>query len=99
MPVEQLAYGATRALAKRLGVLRPRSNGGSSRSWLVPCARCHSVEIPVAITARTAASARILVMQINARVIVRYSVAAYSSAPEAMNPQVWASERFYAPNR
>jgi hypothetical protein len=74
LPAEQLAYGATRALAKRLGVPWLRSNGGISRDWLVRCSRCHPVEMAVATTARTAASPRTQMMQIDARIIVQYSL-------------------------
>jgi hypothetical protein len=72
-------HGFTWALAKRLGMLRPRSNGRTSRNWLVRCSRCQPVEIPVAMTASTAASPMTQIMQIDARAIVRLLCVAYSS--------------------
>ena len=44
-----------------------------------PCSRCQPVEIPVAMTASTAASPMTKMMQIDARAIVRLLCIAYSS--------------------
>jgi hypothetical protein len=67
----KLAYGAiTRALAKRLCVPSPLERRLFTKR--VPYSRCHCVEIPAATTARTAASAMVQVVQIDARIIKRY---------------------------
>jgi hypothetical protein len=54
-------------------------SGRTSRNWLVLCSRCQPVEIPVAMTASTAASPVTQMMQIETRAIVRLLCVAYSS--------------------